>query len=304
MSRKMSSLRRLWQQPQSLELDAKKDFLKSLLTGVFVFVFLLAFQPFGLSGNELKLKYLLISGYGLVSFLAIAFSLILVPRILKKAFREERWTTGREILWFLWIVFAVGLACFLFAFLVNAVRPFFKPGFNPPLYLLLFQFMSLVIAFFPIVFWTLWSRSSRLKKSLRTALEISEEVLRRRSRPEDSSASSRRVVLTAENGKDQYAFDAGSILFIAAAGNYVEVTEKTDRTGPVLIRSSLGRIQKQLDGFPFLFRCHRAFIVNLKAIGKATGSAQGLKLDLEGMDRKIPVARRYATAFRKRLSSA
>jgi len=281
----------------------KKDFIKSLLTGMFVSVFLLVFQPFGLSGNEPGLRDLLIAGYGLASFLAIAFSLILVPRILGKVFREEHWTVGREILWVLWIVFAVGLANFLFASLVNAIHPFFKTGFNPLLYLLLFQFMSLVIALFPIVFWILWKRSRLLKKNLRMALEISEGILSRRSRPDESSDSSRQVVLTAENGRDRYAFDAVSILFIAAGGNYVEVTAGAGKPGPVLIRSSLGRIQEQLDGFPFLFRCHRSFIVNIMRIRKAAGNAQGLELDLEATDRKIPVARRCARAFQKRLSA-
>ncbi|OGD23610.1 MAG: hypothetical protein A2Y69_12500 [Candidatus Aminicenantes bacterium RBG_13_59_9] len=297
------SLRRFFQRPYSLSLDAKRDFFKSFLTGLFVSAFLLVFQPFGLSGNEPGLKSLLISGYGLVSFLAIAFNLILVPRVLNKIFDEERWTAGREVLWFLWIVFSVGLTNFLFAFLVNAVHPFFKPGFDPLPYLLLFQFMSLVVALFPIVFWTLWNQSRRLKHNLQTAREISEKVLARGSLPTTEAASSRPVVLTAENGKDRYAFDAGSILFIAAGGNYVEVTEQGEKAGTVLIRSSLGKVEKQLSGFPFFFRCHRAFIVNLAEIRKATGNAQGLKLDLAGSDKKIPVARRYTRAFKERLGA-
>ena len=110
------------------------------------------------------------------------------------------------------------------------------------------------------------------------------------------------TVLTAENGRDRYTFDAGAILFISAQGNYVEVTEKTDKLRTVLLRSSLRRIENQLGDCPSLVRCHRAYIINTKKIRKAAGNAQGLSLILGDTDKKIPVARAYARPFKQRLT--
>jgi|GEM_PF-298658 len=295
-------LRRFLGQPRPLNLEPGPDLGRSFLTGLFVFLFLLVFQPFGLSGNESGLRYVLISGYGLVSFLAIAFGLILVPQGLKKVFDEERWTVAKEILWDLGIVLAVGLANFLFACLVNSARPFFRLGFNAFLYFLYFLFMTLVVALFPIVFWTLWSQSRRLKDNLRAAGEISAKIQSRESLPAGFPVMGRKVVLVAENGRDRYPFEAGEILFIAAERNYVEVAATGEKIRTVLIRNSLSKIEGQLRGFPSFVRCHRAFIVNLEKIRKAVGNAQGLRLALEGTERKVPVARRYARTFQERLA--
>ena len=295
-------LRRLLNRPAPLNVEPKQDLKNSFLTGVFVSVFLLVFQPFGLSANEPGLKYVLIAGYGFVSFLVIATNLIFLPKWLKKTFIEERWTAAKEILWYLWIVFAVGLAIFLFACLVNSLYPFFRLGFNALLYFLYFIIMTMVVALFPIVFWTLLGQSRRLRSNLRAAEDISGRILTREIRPAGDESLSHPVVLIAENGKDQYAFDAGAILFISALGNYVEVTEKTDKIRAVLIRSSLRRIENQLGECSFLVRCHRAYIVNTKKIRKAAGNAQGLSLMLEDTDKNIPVARAYARPFKERLN--
>lgn len=45
---------------------------------------------------------------------------------------------------------------------------------------------------------------------------------------------------------------------------------------------------------PFIIRCHRAFLVNIRMVVKVDGNSQGYKLNLEGCEEEVPVSRAYA----------
>lgn len=45
---------------------------------------------------------------------------------------------------------------------------------------------------------------------------------------------------------------------------------------------------------PFIIRCHRAFLVNIRMVVKVDGNSQGYKLNLEGCEEDVPVSRAYA----------
>ncbi|MDH5467334.1 MAG: LytTR family transcriptional regulator DNA-binding domain-containing protein [Candidatus Aminicenantes bacterium] len=293
-----SAILRFLKQPNPIRIDAKLDLTISFLVGLFVFLFLLVFQPFGLSTTEPRLRYLLISGYGIVCFLVLAVNLLLIPRILKKVFHEETWTVYKRLAWHLWIVFSIGLGNYLFACLFNIFFDFYRLGSG---LFISFQWITFLIALFPIVFYDILNQNYWLKRNLRAAEEISARLRNSGSLPLDLSGIDRRIVLLAENERERYEFRAGHLLYVSSEGNYVEVWVKNQKVENVLIRNSLKRIEQQLKGYPFLFRCHRAYIVNIKRITKATGNAQGFKLILDDLDKRIPVARSYARPFKELL---
>lgn len=88
---------RFLKQPSPINIDTKQDFTISLLISLFVFFFLLIFQPFGLSTTEPGLRYIMISGFAAVCFLVLTLNLLLIPRILKNVFSEENWTVDKRI---------------------------------------------------------------------------------------------------------------------------------------------------------------------------------------------------------------
>jgi DNA-binding LytR/AlgR family response regulator len=108
------------------------------------------------------------------------------------------------------------------------------------------------------------------------------------------------VELVAENNKDTFQIALADLLYIEADENYVQVYYKGEKPGRVLLRSSLTRIERQLQPFyPRVFRCHRTCIVNTALIAKVSGNAQGLRLTLKDTAATIPVARRYVVEFRR-----
>lgn len=290
---------RFLKQPSPINIDTKLDLTISFLSGLFVFLFLLVFQPFGLSTTEPRLRYIMISGYAAVCFLILVFNLLLIPRLLKKVFSEETWTVYKRIIWHIWIVFTIGLGNYFFACLLAVIYGFYSLGLN---LLISFQFVTFIIAIFPIIVCAIWSQNYWLKRNLKAAEEISSRLQNSESQTKDLSGIDQKVALFAENEKEKYEFQVSSLLYISSEGNYVEVFSQNEVVEIKLIRNSIKKTEEQLRGFPFIFKCHRAYMVNMKKITKATGNAQGFKLTLENVDdKRIPVARSYTKQFKELL---
>ena len=294
----LSAIWRFLKQPNPIEINPRKDLKISFLVGLFVFLFLMIFQPFGLSQIEPRLRYLLITGFGVVCFLVLLFDLLLIPSVLKKVFNEETWTVYKRILWHLWIIFSIGLGNYLFACLFNVFFNFYRLGFD---LFLSFQLITFLTALLPIFFFDILNQNYLLKKNLKTAQEISARLRNSEPFPVDLSGFDQKIVFLSENERERYEFQASHLLCISSEGNYVEVYAQDEMMKNVLIRNSLKRVEDQLRDYPFLFRCHRAYIVNIKKITKATGNAQGFKLTLEGLEKRIPVSRGYTKQFKELL---
>ena len=84
----------------------------------------------------------------------------------------------------------------------------------------------------------------------------------------------------------------GELVYIESNGNYVNFhLENAGLTRKVTIRNTLNAVKLQLEDIPYLFRTHRAFIVNLQKVRSNKGNALGYKLGLSAYDEEIPVSR-------------
>ncbi len=62
-------------------------------------------------------------------------------------------------------------------------------------------------------------------------------------------------------------------------------------------RISLIQFENQLSAYPNIFRCHRAYLVNMFKIEKVTGNSQGYLLSFRESDLKVPVSRKQTNSF-------
>jgi hypothetical protein len=267
-----------------------------VLTGIFVWLFFLLFEPFGLSGSPAAVKRILFPGYGLICVLSLLISDAMIPRLLPGLFREKNWKLWKNILWAMWATFIIGIGAFYLTRIV-----FIKCGFSVKhLSLIYILQATFFIGVFPITFITLAKLNSLLSKSQAIANETNPQIDAHRLKAEASPGQKKIVEMIAENEKDRFQTPLADLLYIAAEENYVEVFYQGEKVKKSLIRSSLSRIQEQLQPFyPRLFRCHRTYLVNMDKILKVSGNAQGLRLTIEGVDHLVPVARRYVDEFRK-----
>lgn len=267
-----------------------------LISGVFVFLFFILLQPFGLAALKDPTRLWLYAGYGFLCLVLIVLNNILLPPLLPGWFQEERWNIGKHILFATWIILTIGLACFFFTRQVFLARGLSLKS----LHLMLVVGGALAIGAIPVTILTLLDQIMLLRRSGRAAVEANARIDSPHDLAQPAPGAVREINLVAENGKDSARFAAGSLLYISAEENYVTVHTKAGSVSEVLLRSSLTRVERQLHEYrPGVFRCHRAYIVNADKIRKVSGNAQGLKLTLEGVAESIPVARRYVEEFRR-----
>jgi len=129
-------------QPYPINNSIKSRWLRSILIGLFVFLFLFIFKPFGI-GNIKNNFLLIVFGYGVTSFVVTAFLNVLCMSIFAKFFKESSWTNIKEFLWMIVNVSLIGVA--------NTIYSAFIHIGNLSLHnLFWFELFTIAIAVFPI----------------------------------------------------------------------------------------------------------------------------------------------------------
>jgi hypothetical protein len=295
-------IRRIWailNSPYPADSSPRADVLYGLACGLFVTLFFTAFEPFGLNLVPALPRRMLFIGYGVITCLAIIANNRLLPRLAPSFFSEERWNTGKQILIMCWVTLLIGLGSF---FLTGAI--FRSHGLSTRWLrlwpVILFTFF---VAVFPISVIILISYARLLRRNAHIVLEANHQLAHPADRPLPQEGAPQ-VALLAANKKETFQVALADLLYIVAEENYVQIHYRNERAARTLLRSSLTRIERQLRPFyPRLFRCHRAFIVNVDRIAGVSGNAQGLKLALRDSAAIVPVARRYVAEFRRVIQS-
>lgn len=270
---------RYFSQPFPHQLHSfRQQLLLAAGVGAFVAFFLIVFQPFGTDDWIDTRKPLILSGYGLVTFLGMMLMSSFVPLWFKNWYAEDRWTVGKEIVWTIVVILTITIGNFFYSHWV----------FDWP-----FRFSQLVtwllvtatVGLMPSVVLTLIKYGHLMKKYNTDHFQMTSPP---------SPQVSNTIVLIAENAKDSLRLGAEELLFVESADNYSEVVfVKEQKLQKMLLRGSLTYFETQVQACTHIRRCHRSFIVNLKQVEKVSGNAQGYKLQLKNWQGHIPVARKY-----------
>ncbi|RYF50374.1 MAG: LytTR family transcriptional regulator [Cytophagaceae bacterium] len=282
---------RLLNQPLPLDDSSVRQLRKAALIGLFVGLFLLVFQPFGLNSWETNSKAIKILGFGLIAFVITSVNFVLLPIAAPRFFDEKYWTVGRQIILVMVNILLIALANRLYlAWLLDSeyISSISWGG------MILFTFL---ISFFPVVGLVLLGYITQLKKYSHAAAAIPIHAHETDSAPPaemlTAASASQTVTLLADNEKDTVTALANDLLYIESSDNYCTIVHlKNGQTLKPLMRSSLSRLEKQIDN-PHIVRCHRSYIVNLDRVERVTGNAQGYKLHLYSGQFVVPVARQY-----------
>ena len=275
-------VRNLLNQPYPLVDNNLEKLLWAFSFGGFVFLFIYIFKPFGFDslGNLPLLVHALI--FGGITFTIMISNLFWLPRQFPQFFAEERWTVGREISITLIHIFMIGIGNFIFA----------RLAFELPISLKNFAYLQLItlaFAVIPITIWTLIKQNQLLKKNVKKAHSLNNSLGRN---PEISGTPTQLVKIHSENKSDHGTFDLNQIRFISSYENYVKIALfNGGKLENEVLRSSLKKVEEDLQNFKMFYRCHRAYIVNLDHVKSVHGNARGLKLALENCDKMIPVSR-------------
>ncbi len=240
-------------------------------------------QPFDIYDLNKEDRYSLIGGIIVVNFIGLSTNLLLVPAFLSKYNLFKNWTVFKEILWNIWILFTLVTSYFIY---FRFIGPF---GFS--VYILL---KVLIISAIPISILIPYNRNRLLKNHLQSALELN-KYLEERAHP-----APKIVHLKSDYEKDDLSIDVNTMLFIRSANNYIEVFWKEkDNILSQLVRCTMKYAEDAFKDYSFIFKCHRAFIVNINHVVKVEGKSQGYTLYVGGNEHTVTVSRIFIPHFKK-----
>ena len=232
--------------------------------------------------------------FGGACFAIFMLNLLVLPRLFPAFFAEAAWKVYKEIAFALWNFFTIGLGNILIVYLLGLT------SITPGLFAIQFYFTFLVGSI-PLAIYVLRRHNRMLRQSLQEAMALNqllEQDTRRETRSKDH------VLLQSHTGRsERMAVD--HFVYAVSERNYVRVfVEQEQQIKETVIRNTMNGVEELFQAYPFIMRCHRAFIVNTSRVTSVSGNAQGYRLALRGSDDSVPVSRRYTPLFKSFLEGS
>ena len=91
---------------------------------------------------------------------------------------------------------------------------------------------------------------------------------------------------------EKVALDIPHLLYIEAVGNYVKVCQLRDNEVHTdMLRATMKQVEDDLQVYPMIVRCHRAFLVNLDQVEQISSNSRAMQLIMHHSHDAIPVSR-------------
>ncbi|HMX40255.1 MAG TPA: LytTR family DNA-binding domain-containing protein [Saprospiraceae bacterium] len=261
--------------------------------GVFIWLFLFFFKPFGTQiepGEEFA--FLLICFYfGLVT--AAVFVLVgAVAALFPRYFQEEGWTVGREVLLTTFTIFLIGVGNLLLAHALMG-HPLTLRHFG------FWQGATFIVGTLPTSFGVFHTQLRGQRRYAAAAAALNRQAEAHHHAAAASAAPM--LTLCGDNQGERLSLPAADLCYLAAADNYVQVHYlQGGLLKSMLLRSTLRRMEEQLAAYPQFFRCHRTYLVNVDQVAHVSGNAQGYRLHFDATEQTVPVSRNLNEEISKR----
>lgn len=262
----------------------------TLISSAIVFLILVLLQPFGISNIQHN-KLLILIGYMAVTFAFQCVPVYLLPFLFPRYYREENWTVGKYLINILFIFFFIAVGNWLYSALLFG-HGLFLWAFSS------FLIVTTVIGIFPVGIFLLLNRNRLLASHLQEAVEMNQYLQKAAAivTGGEMLMDESDYLLSFQGGsKELLELDARQLCCVESEGNYVKVTyRKEKKTVQRLLRATMKQAEEITENCPFVVKCHRAFLVNVRAVTKVSGNSQGYRLTLQGCEFDVPVSRAYA----------
>lgn len=290
----MGKLAELWRSPYPTFYQRWKAVV---IPSVIIFLILYILQPFGISQIKNGVFWV-VGGSTLIAAGASGVFTYLLPALFPTYYKEQNWTLGKYVLNLLLMLLLIAVG-------VWAYQSWLMGMWLDKQLFFVALFWVMVLAPFPTVFFLMWNRNLQLTRNLKEATEMNVHLSRRISPKagtadlEDKESSSDEILVFPGGTKEMLELKAGDFLYAEAKGNYVKVgyrsdSDKEKKVTWRLLRATMKQAEEAVSACPFIIRCHRAFLVNIRMVVKVDGNSQGYKLNLEHCEEEIPVSRAYA----------
>lgn len=263
----------------------RKPLSGSLIIALFFFIFVVFYKPLA-AHKSMGISYAATMAiYGLIAAAAV-FGFIKLIKNTGIFSEKNKWTFLKEVTSILMILLSLGLVIYLAGFLLE------PPAERWNLSTFLDSLTrAILVGIIPFTFFTALAYHQWLNQRTLTHRPGPEEVAQ--AFPEEEM-----IQIQSRLKKEKLSFYPSQFLYAESDGNYVNFyLSLKDQIKKKVIRNSIGDIEKQLANIPYIFRTHRAYLVNLKKIRQKKGNASGYRLKLLNTETSVPVSRQKVKAF-------
>ena len=273
-------------------LQQLKDELGLYLSiSLWVFVFVLFFQPFPLNNIDFNNGLVYVAGFGGI----ILLTLILIRTLLA-------WLTGeKETEDFKTKLFPPFLKGFLILIISGVSFEFYiryvgSVGINFSI-----SFKVFLICLAPPIILGMYDKLNSLREQ-NDSLILEKKILQKQVEKYEEDYLNKSVEFISENINENFSLLIAEVAFIRSADNYVEIVYiEGDIYKKKLIRNTLKNVEQQIRQYSNFLRCHRICIVNLHFIEKLAKIKENTWLIIKGSGEQLPVSRQYVLRLREAL---
>jgi len=253
---------------------------------LFVTVFLLAFQPFGVNNFDPtysigKVFFFSMVGFGIVIGLVLSlFEFLIGPAVFKKK------TLSVFVVRTITELIVVATAIFLYYNFLGNFHDWHFRSYTD------FIFNVFMMSIIPVIIIFLYINNRKTKQAYQL-LELKPTTL----------ISDKYVSLTSSNGRDSISLTLNDLLFIEAEDNYISISYlEKEMLKKQLLRTTMKEVEKNLHS-ELVLRCHRSFIVNMSKVEKVIKDGHQMKLFIPELTFPIVVSRSYVSKIKALLDT-
>lgn len=279
----MNVIREWLEKPFPLLQRTRDKALMIVAFGVFVYLYLLLYRPFGASQLGADGVWFF-AGFGGVVMFSLTINYLIMPRLFRKIFNPERWNVRKEFLFILSSFILIGFLNYVYNATVGA-------GIAPERTLLQFMGITVAVGLFPVVVMIFLMELYLNRRNQESASALAQEL---EERPREAENTQLLQIVPETSKSKPLEINVADFIFAESDNNYVTVHfEDNGETRRELIRLSIKRLAEQIAEAQQIIRCHRSYLVNKNRIKDVEGNARSLCVRLEGVEEGIPVSRSF-----------
>jgi len=259
---------------KTTDISIRDKIVSSVIFGLFIFLFLFIFQPFGLGAIEPWLtRFLISAGFGIITI----FMLIIIKTLLDPVIIGPGWTMWKDILYAMFTASSIGVANYFY------ISVIFRHPFVFKIFLITI-WSAWLVAVIPVSIGYILYFNKVYRDALKDSLIEPEAVF-----PEEE------IMLRAGNLKNDLRLVPKNILYLCSNDNYVTIFTISGTTvSRNTIRGTLKSAEAELKKYKRFLRCHKCYIVNLDHVLSVRGNNQNMTIILQNTPAEIPVSRSMA----------
>ena len=260
-----------------------------IISTTFVVVALAVFKPFGLGAWTWQ-SYVHLAALWVIGIIACTITELIVKYIVHKPRSFDKGVSYiiRRNLYFQIIntpFVALGICLYRHYVISQYVEGNQFSLVNFLETLVIIAFCSFAIG----LYWRFKYRSRYLVAELEETKALNEQI-KNMAQPDKQEKPE---TLTLEGStNDKVTLDILHLLYIEAVGNYVKICQlHDDEVRTDMLRVTMKQVEDNLQPYPMIVRCHRAFMVNLGQVEQISSNARAMQLIMRHSHDAIPVSR-------------